>query len=166
MFIKRWKDKKIKDKKIKHEKIFQPEVVAVVRPLLQPLVHLKDLVVRLQKINLIIFRKDFHFQRWGMATPPEEGASADGPWSVVAARALVRGGPSAREEARNQGRGGQIRGDPQEGRDPEIGVEVRGAQEVHNEVEVRKDRLALQGQREREVRRIRGGRGVTGPGSD
>ena len=28
----------------------EPEVVAVVRPLLQPLVHLKDLVVRLQKI--------------------------------------------------------------------------------------------------------------------
>ena len=84
----------------------------------------------------------------------------------MAARALVRVGPSAREEARNQGRGGQIRGDPQEGRDPEIGVEVREAQEVHNEVEVRKDRLALQGQREREVRRIRGGRGVTGPGSD
>ena len=79
---------------------------------------------------------------------------------------MVRGGPSAREEARNQGRGGQIRGDPQEGRDPEIGVEVREAQEVHNEVEVHKDRLALQGQREREVRRIRGGRGVTGPGSD
>ena len=79
---------------------------------------------------------------------------------------MVRGGPSAREEARNQGHGGQIRGDPQEGRDPEIGVEVREAQEVHNEVEVRKDRLALQGQREREVRRIRGGRGVTGPGSD
>ena len=79
---------------------------------------------------------------------------------------MVRGGPSAREEARNQGRGGRIRGDPQEGRDPEIGVEVREAQEVHNEVEVRKDRLALQGQREREVRRIRGGRGVTGPGSD
>ena len=84
----------------------------------------------------------------------------------MAARALVRGGPSAREEARNQGRGGQIRGDPQAGRDPEIGGEVREAQEVHNEVEVRKDRLALQGQREREVRRIRGGRGVTGPGSD
>ena len=28
----------------------KPKVVAVVRPLLQPLVHLKDLVVRLQKI--------------------------------------------------------------------------------------------------------------------
>ena len=28
----------------------KPEVVAVIRPLLQPLVHLKDLVVRLQKI--------------------------------------------------------------------------------------------------------------------
>ena len=28
----------------------EPEVVAVVRPLLQPLVHLKDLVVRLQMI--------------------------------------------------------------------------------------------------------------------
>ena len=27
----------------------EPKVVAVVRPLLQPLVHLKDLVVRLQK---------------------------------------------------------------------------------------------------------------------
>ena len=79
---------------------------------------------------------------------------------------MVRGGPLAREEGQNPVRGGQIRGDPQEGRGPEIGVEVRGVQEVHNEVEVHKARLAPQGQREREVRRIRGGRGVTGPGSD
>ena len=55
---------------------------------------------------------------------------------------------------------------PQEGRGPEIGVEVRGVQEVHNEVGDRRGRLVLQGQREREVRRIRGGPGVTGPGSD
>ena len=79
---------------------------------------------------------------------------------------MVRGGPSARGEDQNLARGDQIRGGPQEDRGPEIDVEVRGVQEVHNEVEVRKDRLALQGQREREVRRIRGGRGVTGPGSD
>ena len=79
---------------------------------------------------------------------------------------MVHGGPLAREEGQNQVRGGQIRGDPQEGRGPEIGVEVRGVQEVHNEVGVRKGHLALLGQREREVRRIRGGRGVTGPGSD
>ena len=82
------------------------------------------------------------------------------------ARALVRGGPSAREEGQNPVHGGQIRGVPQEGRGPGIGVEVRGVQEVHNEVGVRKGHLALLGQREREVRRIRGGRGVTGPGSD
>jgi len=79
---------------------------------------------------------------------------------------LVRGGPLAREEGQNPVRGGQIRGDPREDRGPEIGVEVRGVQEAHNEVEVRKGRWALQGQREREVRRIRGGRGVTVRGSD
>lgn len=85
---------------------------------------------------------------------------------MVVARALVHGGPLAREEGQNQVREGQIHGDHQEDRGLEIGVEVRGVQEVHNEVEVRKGRLAPQGQREREVRRIRGGRGVTGPGSD
>ena len=79
---------------------------------------------------------------------------------------MVRGGPSARGEDRNLARGDQIRGGPQEDQGPEIDVEVRGVQEVHNEVGDRRGRLVLQGQREREVRRIRGGPGVTGPGSD
>ena len=43
---------------------------------------------------------------------------------------MVRGGPLAREEGQNPVHGDQIRGDPQEGRGPEIGVEVRGVQEV------------------------------------
>ena len=84
---------------------------------------------------------------------------------------MVRGGPLAREEGQNPDHGDQIRGGDhqaqEEGRGPEIGVEVRGVQEVHNGVQgVHRGRLAPQGQREREVRRIRGGRGVTGPGSD
>ena len=79
---------------------------------------------------------------------------------------MVRGGPSARGEDQNLARGDQIRGGHQEDRGPEIDVEVRGVQEVHNEVGDRRGRLVLQGQREREVRRIRGGPGVTGPGSD
>ena len=79
---------------------------------------------------------------------------------------MVRGGPSARGEDRNLARGDQIRGGPLEDQGPEIDVEVRGVQEVHNEVGDRRGRLVLQGQREREVRRIRGGPGVTGPGSD
>ena len=79
---------------------------------------------------------------------------------------MVRGGPSARGEDQNLARGVQIRGGPQEDQGPEIDVEVRGVQEVHNEVGDRRGRLVLQGQREREVRRIRGGPGVTGPGSD